>query len=592
MQRSGLGPAVVAAGLALAASPVSLAESPPHGAVDDRVEVLVVNIEAMVSDKKGAPVAGLTREDFEVLVDGEAVEVTNFFAAETPPGGVESPRVDTVVPLDGRRAPASGEAPWRLALYVDSSSVDLKQRNDALEQLREFLRGGVSPGDQILLAEATRTRFAPLHPFTDRLEVIEQGLDELAAATAFDRRSSEFREILREIEGFVVAGSGYARTSVTSRVQSLEARIRAYTSETHRDTLRAADNLQRLVDAVAGLEGRKAVLYLGGSLSLRPGDVLSTALTQALGRFPAKSTGEKPNTEMPTASIEDGSEQLRRIAEYASLRGVGLYAFAAGDPSGFSIGLSRGSLEAGAGLSVGREEAWAPGVSFSQRLNVRSALELLAETTGGLALGEGRSMASLLDRLAEDRLRYYSLGIEPPAGDAGELRRLEVRVRGRGRQVRHRRAFRAHSSDQDAASRTLSALLVGAGENPLEVHLEVGATRPAEGDLYSVPLAVQVPVAALAVEAKGSEHTGQVSIFLVTGDGALADGPVRKAVFPVALSNAQILDAMGQMVDYRLQLRMPGGPGRIAVGVRDDLDPRLSTATLDLTVGEAPGRSR
>ncbi len=48
----------------------------------DTVDVYVVNVEVIVTDKDGKPATGLTRDDFEIYEDGEPVEVANFFAVE------------------------------------------------------------------------------------------------------------------------------------------------------------------------------------------------------------------------------------------------------------------------------------------------------------------------------------------------------------------------------------------------------------------------------------------------------------------------------------------------------------------------------
>lgn len=579
---AGLLTACVAASLASAALGQ---DATPDAAFSEAIDVLVVGVDVVVTDKKGVPVRGLKREDFEVLLDGEPAEVVSFFAVEAPRSGRGE------VPTGGE-ASGEGALPLQLALYVDNSSVDPPRRNEVLDQLRDYLRTGFSPPDRMMLVVANRSSFEPLLAFTDRVDVLRQGLDELAAMAAYDRGSAELREILGEIERLVVAGSGYSKVAVESRIRNVTARIRAYSAETHRDTLRAAANLRQLVDTMAGLPGKKAILYLGGSLSLRPAAALNGALAQALGRFPT-STGEEPDTGTPTGSLDDGGELVQRTADYASMRGVTLYAVAAGDLTRTtSLGLSRGAVEVGAGLAPGRQEAFAPGATFSQRMDLRSSLELLAETTGGLARVDGQGLGSLLERISRDRRTFYSLGLTPPSGSEGELHRLEIEVAGRGRQAHYRRTHRRQSEDQRVADRTLAALLSGDAEQVFEIRLETGEARPVERDLYAVPLSVQVPIAELALAADGAEHSGQVSIFIVTGDGILASGPVRKAVFPVTLPNAEILDAMGRMIDYRLELHMRRGPGRIAVSVRDDLDPRLSTRAVAVQVGEVAGSAR
>src|SRR5687768_16402593 len=70
---------------------------------DEVLELHLMEVEAVVVDRAGKPVEGLTPADFEVLIDGKAIEVTNFYAgrprerraeAEKNPGpATESPLI-------------------------------------------------------------------------------------------------------------------------------------------------------------------------------------------------------------------------------------------------------------------------------------------------------------------------------------------------------------------------------------------------------------------------------------------------------------------------------------------------------------------
>ena len=60
---------------------------PPEESFADEIEVSLVNLEVVVTDKKGKPLAGLAREDFEVYEDGKLVELTNFYAESVPAAG-------------------------------------------------------------------------------------------------------------------------------------------------------------------------------------------------------------------------------------------------------------------------------------------------------------------------------------------------------------------------------------------------------------------------------------------------------------------------------------------------------------------------
>src|ERR1044071_4924287 len=102
----------------------------------DEIEVSLVNLEVVVTDRKGKSVSGLGREDFQVLEDGKPVEITNFYA--------ESGAAPTA-----SAEPRSVDQRLSLVVFVDDYNTEQESRNSILEGLKAFLTGGsLSPGDQ------------------------------------------------------------------------------------------------------------------------------------------------------------------------------------------------------------------------------------------------------------------------------------------------------------------------------------------------------------------------------------------------------------------------------------------------------------
>src|SRR5688500_1511078 len=87
---------------------------PAAAQVAETLEVNVTELEAVVLDKSGKPVEGLTREDFEVRVGGKPVELTNFFAV----------RKGVTVEEESSAATA---LPTRLFIFIDERH--LRQRS-------------------------------------------------------------------------------------------------------------------------------------------------------------------------------------------------------------------------------------------------------------------------------------------------------------------------------------------------------------------------------------------------------------------------------------------------------------------------------
>ena len=87
----------------------------------DEVRVEVVNVDVVVTDAQGLPIAGLRPEDFTVYEDGEKREISNFFSFTN---GV-------LTPEEGIAEEPAAEADWpdqnmlrRMALLFDTNSLE------------------------------------------------------------------------------------------------------------------------------------------------------------------------------------------------------------------------------------------------------------------------------------------------------------------------------------------------------------------------------------------------------------------------------------------------------------------------------------
>ena len=80
-----------------AVTPLSAAEGPRMG---ETIDVSIVNVDAIVTDKQGNRVRGLTRNDFEIFESGKLQPITNF--TEVGAGQAPSPdqRHDVLFVLD------------------------------------------------------------------------------------------------------------------------------------------------------------------------------------------------------------------------------------------------------------------------------------------------------------------------------------------------------------------------------------------------------------------------------------------------------------------------------------------------------------
>lgn len=193
--------AAPASPLAAGQAPEAAASSPPAvaappvavpGLFPDRgdesfteaIEVSVVNVDVVVRDKAGKQVAGLTRDDFALLVDGQKVDVTNFYAlggagGRQPPATSAAGAASPPVPAGADAGSVAKRERLDLVIYVDNANLHPFDRNRILKQLRTLLRT-LGPEDQFLLVTHDMGMgLSVRHGFRESASTLGPALDKL-----------------------------------------------------------------------------------------------------------------------------------------------------------------------------------------------------------------------------------------------------------------------------------------------------------------------------------------------------------------------------------------------------------------------------
>src|SRR5436309_10532217 len=133
LRRSSGWAAGLALGLLLVPALSHAAGEPPAGeSFKESIEVSVVNLDVYVTDKKGQPVTGLKKEDFQVLEDGRPVEISNFFAESR---GTE-PAAPAASGGPGQSAPERPVSQrLRLVVFVDDVNLTAANRIRILQNV-------------------------------------------------------------------------------------------------------------------------------------------------------------------------------------------------------------------------------------------------------------------------------------------------------------------------------------------------------------------------------------------------------------------------------------------------------------------------
>jgi VWFA-related protein len=575
--------ALLASGLAAAA----IAQSPtpaPEPLFIDTVSVNIVNVEVFVRSKDGVPVVGLGPADFEVFEDGDPMEITNFFAATTPapPATATQGTGPEATPIP-EAPPEPIPASQRLSLifFIDNANISPGQRRFAFANLQTLLREAMrSTGTRAMLVTGGN-RVNVRQAFTQDVPALVTALAEAerdvgdSATLNVDRTM-----ILRLLDQTAPPGGGEGRAGSQLAVEdahSILEQVRRAAEAEYERTRWILSALRNFVDSLSGIEGRKVVFFVGGGISMRPGQGL---LERWESRFGLTSLGRSFNA-VAEANRYDLTSTFNDLVKHANAYGVTFYSIDALGNRGL------------ANMTSETKTLYLPGVGTGEALSAQQSLQVLASATGGRLAVNSPDMSQQIAKTVEDFDTFYSLGYAAPHEGDGKYHRITVKVRRPGVGLRYREGYLDRPADDRMADRSMSALLFGAGSNSLDAELSVRAQVKQPDGTYLVTLLVTVPLSKLTLLPRGQVHEGTLSFWLTAKD---ADGEhltqVPKQSFPVRVPNEKLLTVLGQRAGCTFQLRTDSGPKRVAVSIRDDLGQTQGTTSAEFNVGDAAGDSR
>jgi len=565
------GPALVALCVLSALVSIGAAPPPKQGAAGaqpdpgspevfgETVNVTVVNVDAFVTDKSGARVKGLTREDFELFEDGKPVQITNFYAVEAGKAirqldpDAASPAAGSVgVPLP---LPQTEEIPDEqrlyLIVYIDNFNLRPFNRNRVLRELRQFLNQKLKAGDRTMLVTYDRE----LHvrrTFTSDPSVVASALFELETLSAMGTHTdSDRKDILKAIED-------------AEHVNEVYGRVRSYAESLFNDLEFTISALKNFVDQLAGLPGRKAILYVSDGLPMRAAEDVFYALSI---KFPQQ-------TSLLEAQSFDASRRFLELASQANANRVSFYTVEA---TGLRMSSAADASQQTAGLGPQVDQ-----IHFS---NLQSTLQTLAEKTGGMAVINANQALPRLERMAQDFETYYSLGYSPSHGGDGRYHRVNVKLKRKGLTLRHRDGYRDKPVETVMADGTMAVLRFSTEANQMGIGLDVGAMTPRSDGNYSVQLTVRVPIGKLLLIPRDTTHEGRVRIYVGAMDQKGGVSEVNNVSVPIQIPNGEVTQAVQKMFAYTMTLVMRRGEQRVSIGVRDDIAGTTAFLSKSLRVG-------
>jgi VWFA-related protein len=582
--------------LALTLGAAALAQPPPDSPpqYEEEIEVRVMDIDVVVTDRKGDPITDLTREDFELYENGKRVAIAYF--SRIVGGSIEDvpePAVEVVATQPPRAA-----VTW--VIFVDQTNMVPKTRNEAMNQLQAFFRRAVTAGDRGAVALNDGSSFRIRQNVTDDLGLLTKTLEKMAkermsVSPTKQRATALLAQMRRSEADMGVGASGereLARDETEYMAQTSGAEISTLIHEEASRTRAAIAAMSALLDSMAQLDGRLALVYVGAGFNSLPASELTEVWRARYAELGKHSSEPKPEEEQ--IPIE---RELARLNDKLSAIRLAVYVIHGSDRSGGPVssedpGMVSIPMETPTGIAGLTEAGYARD---------------MAERTGGLYFKVGPGLAERLETARRDFDNYYSLGYKPE-GNRGDTRRINVKVNVDGARVRHRSTVREGTRAEKAAGAVVASVVqprpraarnvpaapvapaVVSDANPLGVSVEVDAPT---GGAKALTFSFSIQLETLTFIRYGNEHRARfvMHFALVGRDGAVY--PMESREQTLTVEGAELPKSPDQMVlqSWHLDvspLKVPQGVPvrqkgmRLVVTVEDRFSDTRSVVTVPL----------
>lgn len=543
----------------------SLASTQP--AATFKADVNLVEVHAVVTDERGAFVRDLTRDDFEIYESGKLQKPTVFHLVDVPT--VEPGRATAIHGLvDPDVRSASGRFDGRLyVLVLDDLHTSALRSQLVKRAARQFIERHLADGDLAAVIHSSGRSQAAQELTPSRrllLAAVDRFQGQKLPSTTAERLAVHLndREMERAASDSTSGDGGNSSTPGPSRADDPRDGERGMNAQ------RALGAIRDVAKWMSDVPGRrKSLVLFSEGIEYDIYDVF--------------------NNRNATSVMADAREAI------AAAQRANVTIFAV-DPRGLTqLGdeaITIQSLSDDPHVDYGTARGFA-----NELLMAQESLISLAQETGGIAVVRNNDIGGGLTRIERDTSRYYVLGyVADPTANPGKFRRIDVKVRRPGLQVRARRGYvpadlkSAERRDAGAKPGT-SPALVAALTNPVpigDVPIRVWAA-PFKGDgkLSSVALAVEIDGAALKYQHRDDRFLENLELSIVAADH---DGKVRgsdRQTMNLTLKpETHTMLTSGGGVRMLSRIEVPPARYQIRVAVHESNGGAIGSVPIDLEV--------
>jgi len=529
----------------------------PQEKLVESIEVRVVNVDVVVTDRAGNPVSGLTKDDFQLFENGKPQTITNIYEVRPTTEGETLNVAGALEPTAAQSAPPPPQEmrSRRIVLFVDNSSLPVFERTKVLKALDKYIDKEMRPGDEMTLV-TWNPGLRIVTPFTsnrDDLRAAIKTMSERANGGALDLISQQDR-IKKECNDYIEQAR--ERPPMLTWAQAFDmckGGVNAFADQMTHNAKNVLEGLRLTSTTLAGVDGKKVMVIAGAHLPERPGLELNMWAYSAFQPF---IKNLNPGQAMADTSHNLMTFSIDKFAHQANADGVTVYVIDAADSRDFT------SAEQATSTDIGEQ--------FAAFTNTAQAYQTIARVTGGV-LVNSNNFGSAFTTIAKDLGYYYSLGYKP-GDDTKNVkdRTLVVKTKNPAYRVRSRQSYTPKSGEEQINDRVVANIYHGSVKSEWPIGVATGAPEK-EGDRFRIPVHISIPSKTVTLLPQEGQLVGGFDVYIAVGTDGGAMSKVSKSAQPIKIPTNAEQSLRSKPMTYDMSIVVRPGESTLSVAVVDEI---------------------
>lgn len=533
------------------------------------VEVRITKVDVIITDKEGNRITGLKPENFKLYEDGIIQPLTNFYEVQgmevflpTTEKEVEK----TSIPEEPQPA-AVPAIKNKIVIYFDNWHLHPMNRNWSIKKLMSFIEKNFPPGtNNEAMVVSLDQKLEIIQKFTSNPQLLSLAIDDVkkrSGQTLLRRKARE--ELRKELTSIVTDTSQFDRYALVDSYERALGYARNFVEAEQADLIFSLKSLNAVVSNLAGIEGKKILIYVSDGLPINPGDEAFTFLDQAFPRENARNE----------AMNYDATRIFKELTSKCNANEISLYPINA---QGLESVL----------LSADKQDGWGVHARGAGMMRVGSryqndALAMMAKDTGGVAILNTNDIEDGLEKIKNDLMFYYTLGYKSLYQDDNKFHSIKVKLVGlkQDYDVRVRQGFKQISEEEKIKESVMSGLFLRRQNNALGLKVQI---MPVESMVISknlrLTLKLFIPIKNLVLNPEKRNYKGEIKVYVSLKDAKGRLSPIQELSEEIKIPGKDYEKAIKSYYPYLVEMYVKPGQYTISLAVRDV--PAASTSYVQL----------